>query len=647
MSESRIKLGLDEGFDNTGDGRLEVPGFFHHFRFQSDASVRFRHGADDFQQPRLTAREVAMLGVMNALTDKPDWHNKVFDDQIVARWKEEARAVQLISDRAWDWCLTELRDKARRFEKTGRVLVFDSGSRISKSDQRVPESLKQELKDAVRPLLDRPDEERDWHPGSDEKVLNLVHPSLFPLVYGRTKVLASGGKVPLDFASAGPPENAETAPENAGAFPDMDGNNNMWSQKFQWLPCEVEFTEDSGTDVQISSYINNLHPTHHVAAYTAIEKIMALARRTPPRIRTYGAQFTPDLPEWYEGLSHINRNQEEDPAAYQRARKDVLEYIGQSETVDNSPDEEDLMEESDDEPELCIEEYGLLGVVDEFYKRNLRQVVHPEPGLSFSYEDWKVGLTNNAVVERSNPFHFRDNGRDNHGYYSLRIQDDFRDEGLQVIIKLSSIELTPEKPRYEGGNWHIEGLLNEHIAATALYYYEVDNLTESKISFRTGADLEDMDMKYEQDDHAPLAEIFGIASNSIRQEKPFQNLGSVTTPEGRLLTFPNTLQHKVEPFELFDKTRPGHRRFLVLWLVDPHYRICSTRNVPPQQESWWAGADTKSGSGSDALDSTGSEVADSRMSLEEAKRLRLELMAERTRTVQAIESSAEEYNFSF
>lgn len=278
----RLELGLDEDFDNTGDGRLKVPGFFHYYRFELDNDDRFRHGANDFQQsPRLTAREVAMLGVMNALTDKPDWQKKVFDDDIVGRWKEEARAVKLISDMAWDWCLAELRDKARRFGKTGRVLVLDSGSTVSRSDQRVPESLRKELKDAVRPLLEQPDAERDWHPGSEDKVLNLVHPSLFPLVYGRTKVLANGGKVPLDFASAEPPGGAEIAPLNAEAFPEKDIHRDMWSQKFQWLPCEVEFTEDTGTDVHISSYINNLHPTHYKAAYTAIEKIIALASAFP------------------------------------------------------------------------------------------------------------------------------------------------------------------------------------------------------------------------------------------------------------------------------------------------------------------------------------------------------------------------------
>ena len=47
-------------------------------------------------------------------------------------------------------------------------------------------------------------------------------------------------------------------------------------------------------------------------------------------------------------------------------------------------------------------------------------------------------------------------------------------------------------------------------------------------------------------------------------------------------------QHRVSPFELADPTKPGHRRFIALWLVDPHKRIISTANVPPQQLSWWA-----------------------------------------------------------
>jgi hypothetical protein len=36
-----------------------------------------------------------------------------------------------------------------------------------------------------------------------------------------------------------------------------------------------------------------------------------------------------------------------------------------------------------------------------------------------------------------------------------------------------------------------------------------------------------------------------------------------------------------------DPTKPGHRRFVALWLVDPGKRIISTANVPPQQISWY------------------------------------------------------------
>ena len=49
-------------------------------------------------------------------------------------------------------------------------------------------------------------------------------------------------------------------------------------------------------------------------------------------------------------------------------------------------------------------------------------------------------------------------------------------------------------------------------------------------------------------------------------------------------------QHRVSPFRLTDPTKPGHRRFIALWLVDPHLRIISTANVPPQQQDWWAEA---------------------------------------------------------
>ncbi|PNP56335.1 hypothetical protein FNYG_15370 [Fusarium nygamai] len=53
---------------------------------------------------------------------------------------------------------------------------------------------------------------------------------------------------------------------------------------------------------------------------------------------------------------------------------------------------------------------------------------------------------------------------------------------------MANIHLAPEKPKYDGGSWHVEGQLNEHICATALFYYDSDNITEPRLSFRARAD---------------------------------------------------------------------------------------------------------------------------------------------------------------
>lgn len=36
-----------------------------------------------------------------------------------------------------------------------------------------------------------------------------------------------------------------------------------------------------------------------------------------------------------------------------------------------------------------------------------------------------------------------------------RLVDRFRESGLQVIVKMASIELTPDKPEFSMGGWHV------------------------------------------------------------------------------------------------------------------------------------------------------------------------------------------------
>ncbi|KAF8797381.1 hypothetical protein BYT27DRAFT_7125785 [Phlegmacium glaucopus] len=138
-------------------------------------------------------------------------------------------------------------------------------------------------------------------------------------------------------------------------------------------------------------------------------------------------------------------------------------------------------------------------------------------------------------------------------------------------------------------------------------------------------------MEYEQDYHDWFPAIFGCESG----EPGVQMVGSVETREGRLLTFPNILQHQVQPFSLADPTKPGHRKILALFLVDPNLPILSTANVPCQQRDWWRDYIGQLGTGLDRLpvelqDAVFNGVTDDfPFGLDEAKDLRLELMDER------------------
>lgn len=76
---------------NDGRGPVRVPGFGSlPVDVEQVAEERFAHGFGDWAQPRLTAREVAMLRLMNDLTDRPRWGVAVFDDVMAATWRDGA-----------------------------------------------------------------------------------------------------------------------------------------------------------------------------------------------------------------------------------------------------------------------------------------------------------------------------------------------------------------------------------------------------------------------------------------------------------------------------------------------------------------------------------------------------------------------------
>lgn len=299
-----------------------------------------------------------------------------------------------------NWIIKELQWKAETLKEDNLVTVFDIG--VVKSDTAVPEQLKQLLKEAVAPFEDIPEEQKDYHPGSDQKVIDLVHQSLFPVVYGRTHILHDrviGLDDCLNYAGEGellpvPPEG-EAAPPGWHRHLINSSSPKPYSRKFQWLPCDVEFTDDE-TGCRISSYINNVHPVKNRALYEVVEKIIAQA-----------------IPLWNKSLTVPRLDHGE------RIEYTSVEYL-------DHPDPEPVRQEGEEEDDYW----------DRYDMWHMTQPIKlPEPSEEFKPP----------------------NCHDPDKRVDLRAK--FQEKGLQVIVKLANIELTPERPDYEGGSWHIEGQL--------------------------------------------------------------------------------------------------------------------------------------------------------------------------------------------
>ena len=496
----------------------------------------------------------------------------------------------------------------------GFTPAIDADATVYKSDTIITSELRDKLRAAATPLEDVLPVDQDWHPDSDEKVLDLVHPSLFPLLYGRSRVLKpeyghvlndngewndKTGTVSLDdcelwIGKGGIMPVPEPASTQINSFPGRSEwrghrDQHFYSTRFQWLPCEVAFTDDHNR-MKITSYINNLQPGKYKDLYKVLEQVISRV-----------------VPMWNATLDSTERERRDPRIDINHIPWNVPEGAPEHPAGGATDESWDILEKWVD---------------------THRTLVTPEP------EPYSVRQ------KYTQPDHLRTKPVD--------LRKDFADHGLQVIVKLANIHLTPEKPEYGGGSWHIEGQLNEHICASALYYYDSENISDSYLSFRQATDAEWLEQKpYEQNDHEHLSMLYGVESSSSTA----QELGSVLTRENRVLTFPNVLQHRVSPFALADKTRPGHRKILALFLVDPYTRIPSTANVPPQQKEWWREMVYKL----DRIEKLPIELrewvmdsaGDFPIELEEAKRLRLELMEERKMFVEDHETRLEDEYFSF
>ncbi|KAH7028088.1 uncharacterized protein B0I36DRAFT_247446 [Microdochium trichocladiopsis] len=547
----------------------------------------------------LPVREVAMMLVMDRLTDKPNWHKKIFDDEITAKWRAEALAwpdddlwsratrgkssgrfwgqeagdetgeqreiENILNDECFDFVLGELRKKAEYFEKTRLIPTLDVGPAVVKSDTLVPPDLHEEIRKAFDTLRQDQSANPDWHPGTNEQVRNLIHPSMYPLVYNVTKAIQDE-VVGVDDAItkwSGKGEiitgeiKEEAPPQSYSSI--MYGNRGArgtWSHRFQWLPSNLHFNEDGS--VRFTSYINGLHPEKYTQIYRTLERLVDKA-----------------IPAWDQCVCEV-QGYEFQAKGRSESRIELGNYCDTEENnwSPNAPPPAEFIASFDktqiEDFEELLEDEDEEQIAEEVWK-HIRKPVQPAP----KPHDF------DSINYTPDP--------------STTLFAKYRATGLQIIVKMASIELSPENDskadsaEFPLGSWHVEGQMNERIVGTALFYSDCENITDSSLEFRAqtaGTYLHDSMESVGQDSYHWMQSIFGTQLGS-GNAPGIQNWGDVETKQGRLLAFPNIFQHRVRPFQLRDPTKPGYRRFVALWLVDPSTRIISTANVPPQRQDWW------------------------------------------------------------
>ncbi|KAI1790084.1 hypothetical protein LXA43DRAFT_1018230 [Ganoderma leucocontextum] len=553
--------------------------------------------------------ELRMWRLSGQIRSKPNWWNKVQDPDLAVKWRKEmVEQDAAIVDRFWggpkrfesdviatgdkwqwprskitdpqlDYIFDQLRYEATRYNSTTGIFAA-AVPKVYESRSLIPATLKASLLDGVSVLESVPDEDKDWHPGSNKQVLDLVHPSMYCLRIGESYVKSRDDTPGADSVTV------ITEEEYMRQRPDMDrfrrpGLDYVISPKFQWLPTDFQVSESG--DVTALSYINSLHPTHHRVLYPTISSIFS--RFIPLFENVLGDAISPEPPtavrpkpnSWYK---HTYTQHSSVPRPY------------------DEPDPNDS------------------AFIDVPWCGKWPYVPEPVPFQPPSTE----GRTTISLRGRT----------------------------LQVIVKLANIVLTPgDNPAYPGGSWHVEGMANEAIVATGLYYYACENITKSRLDFRgaVGSEENGVHLDYEQSDDTGYMLVFGLQRDSFLN----QRFGGIIAEEGKCIAFPNIYQHRVDAFELVDPTKPGHRKILCFFLVDPFTKVLSTRDVPPQQEDWAAEALGEARSlqllPQELFDIVVDYTREGKVSRKEAEDVREQLMAERSTFV--VEHNKELFEVEF
>ncbi|KAJ1672158.1 hypothetical protein GGF38_000254 [Coemansia sp. RSA 25] len=469
-----------------------------------------------------TLAEMRMRQMSSTIRAKPDWMETLNDAETCAVWAAEAKAKEL-TDVAFRYVLDEL-EYHSSLHPPGSNVRLSAADGVWSSDTLIDAETTNLLKEYAAILQSTPSRQKDWHPGDRSRVLNLIDPSLFPLIYSRSKLCRQPCASPQAALNPGAPGEF---PGSIDKWRDAlsSSKSSEWdyyiptltqwyfqcaSDRFSWLPSEFRVADDGA--VTIESYINNLHPVKHAAFYPIIASIFS--------------KFLPLLEQVVTDLVHPRQP---------RVIPDASKYY----------ESDELMPEDDDH-------------------------------LNQEYREWKKRAT--FVHPQPEPFVAPTRPASPYKLCGRR---------LQAIVRMSSIELTSKRPIYGGKDWSVAGLGNERIIATGIFFYDVVNVSQRSLQFRESLCSYDFHAE-QFDGYSVVKAYGIELSRPIDEGNLIsQEIGDVDIKNGRCVVFPSIIQHKMPELKLADRTKPGHCKMLTFYFVDPSTRIPSTEIVPPQQQEWY------------------------------------------------------------
>ncbi|KAF5354056.1 hypothetical protein D9756_006976 [Leucocoprinus leucothites] len=198
--------------------------------------------------PLLRVKELAMCQFMNGITDVQYWAVWVENIGFVNRKTTELLSCSRPKFSEWmaRYYFAELRHTARmpKLKPDGILLVS------------ILKSITEHRKDLL---------------GNDRTSVLLINPTLHPLIFGTTRVLQKSLISRESCIKRSGSGEIIAAPNGAGQAGSTDEDNSwyegeIFSKKFQWLPCEV--------DRRITNYTNSLYPQEHHQLYACLEEII-------------------------------------------------------------------------------------------------------------------------------------------------------------------------------------------------------------------------------------------------------------------------------------------------------------------------------------------------------------------------------------